>query len=180
MTKNSIKYFLLISLFLQNLSYAEEICSRTAIINYQKVLVDTSSNGKGEGLRYYLEKDTISEKHLNDYRRGNQDMTVNAILGTTAIGLFLAGLVSTNSADDKTFGKKELLMSTGLGLFITNFVVYRFLEKSNELHLQKAVDEYNNRNLPRIYFSPFQKGSSEGRNPSSGNWGLFGGLSQEF
>ena len=50
---------ILITILAPNIIWSVETCSRTAIINYQKILVDINTTHKGEGLRYYLEKDTV-------------------------------------------------------------------------------------------------------------------------
>ena len=42
----------------------DEPCSRSARINYQDVLVDTSSTRKGEGIKFYLEKDPIARTEV--------------------------------------------------------------------------------------------------------------------
>lgn len=54
--------------FMISNAVAEKTCSRVATINYQQVLVDAGSNKKGEGLRFYLEKDPISKKLLDKYQ----------------------------------------------------------------------------------------------------------------
>ena len=50
------------------IGYCAETCSRKAIVNYQEILVDGGSNKKGEGLRFYLEKDKYSKELLDKYQ----------------------------------------------------------------------------------------------------------------
>ena len=42
-----------ILLILSYSAHSTDTCSRIATINYQDILIDTSSTKKGEGLRYY-------------------------------------------------------------------------------------------------------------------------------
>ena len=60
----------LLILSLISSAWGAETCSRVASINYQEVLIDVSSNNRGEGLRYYLAKDQIA-KELLDYLNFN-------------------------------------------------------------------------------------------------------------
>lgn len=138
---------------------AAETCSRVAIINYQEVLVDTNSTQKGEGLRFHLEKDATALSYLDKYQEGTQIKWHNAILGTTGTTLILTALIS-NASDNN----KQSLIIGGASLILINFLVARTLEITNEANLLKAVEEYNKRNLPRIYFGP---GNNAARNPSA-------------
>jgi hypothetical protein len=139
--------FLLALIFLLQTSYAAETCSRVAVINFQEVLVDTNSTQKGEGLRYHLEKDSIAIKYLDEYQNGTRINLQNAILGSTGTGLILGALMSNASRETK-----QSLFIGGASLIIINFLVANTLEMANEVNLLKAVEEYNKRNLPRIYF----------------------------
>ena len=139
--------------------WAFETCSRTAIINHQEVLVDTNTNQKGEGLRYYLEKDEVAEKYLDKYQEGTEIRWQNAILGTAGTGMVMTGLLTSSNTSTK-----RTLYVTGASLILINFLVARTLETANEKNLMRAIEEYNKRNLPRIYFNP---GDEDSRDPSS-------------
>jgi hypothetical protein len=43
---------------------------------------------------------------------------------------------------------------TGGTAILVNFLVARTLEMANEANLVRAIEEYNKRNLPKIYFTP--------------------------
>lgn len=129
-------------------SSAEETCSRTAIINYQEVLVDTDSTKKGEGLRFYLEKDDIAEELLNKYQTGAEHKWHSAALGTIGTGLIISGLFVNSTSNNKS-----VLYLSGATLLVVNFLMAKTFEKGNEENLIKAVEEYNKRNLPRIDLS---------------------------
>lgn len=129
--------------------WAVDTCSRTAIVNYQEVLVDTNSNKKGEGLRYYLEKDPVAASYLDKYQEGAKTHWANAALGTLGTLLILSGFLTTRSEA----GKRSLLI-TGTSIITLNFLVAKTLDHKNEANLQRAVDEYNSRNLPKIHFDP--------------------------
>lgn len=140
----------LIFLILANLQvHANETCSRVATINYQKVLVDSSSTKKGEGLRFYLEKDPVAKQHLEVYQKGTGIKWQNAALGTAGTGLIL----STAFLDDKN-SNRELFLISGLTLLTVNFLLAATMDYNNEQNLHKAIEEYNKRNLPKINFSP--------------------------
>lgn len=145
-------------------AFGAEACSRIAIINYQEILVDTNSTQKGEGLRFYLEKDEKAQEYLNEYQKGTQIKWQNSVLGSVGTGLVLASFLSNSSGKNK-----ESLLVGGATLIAINFLVAKTLEATNEKNLINAIEEYNKRNLPKIYFSPT---TSSGRNPSGVEVGL--------
>lgn len=130
------------------LVHANSTCSRTAVVNYQKILVDMSSRKKGEGLRHYLSKDPKSLALLDQYQEENRSNIASAIIGTTATGLIIGGITTNN--DNST---RQSLIISGVALLITNFLFSRTIESNNEQYLKKAVEVYNKSNLPRIYFN---------------------------
>ncbi len=125
-----------------------ETCSRTATINYQEILVDSSSTQKGEGLRFYLEKDPSAKSYLDMYQNGSKLKWQNAAMGTLGSLFVLGGLV-TNNRD-----RKQSFIITGLSLIAINFLIAKTFDVSNEDNLLRAIEEYNKRNYPKIYFSP--------------------------
>lgn len=126
---------------------AAEICSRMAIINFQEVLIDTSSTEKGEGLRHYLEKDPQAKRYFNIYQKGTKTKWHSAVWGTAGTTFLLAGLISSDRENRKT------LLISGAILTTINFFVTRTLEHANESYLIKAIKEYNKRNFPKIYLN---------------------------
>jgi len=141
---------ILISLILLAFSLsvsAQQTCSRTALINFQEVLVDTSTSQKGEGLRYHLEKDPIALSYLDKYQDGSKMHLENTILGTTGSLLIISGIFTSSSN-----GNNKRLMLGGISLLLANFLIAKTLDNKNEKYLNRAVDEYNKRNTPRIFF----------------------------
>lgn len=128
--------------------YATETCSRIATINYQEILVDTNSTDKGEGLRFHLEKDPIAKEYLDVYQKNSSITWPTAIMGTTGTGILLFGFASRNATD------RSVYLITGASVILVNFLIARTLETSNEKNLTRAIEEYNKRNLPKIYFNP--------------------------
>lgn len=126
--------------------FAEETCSRTAIVNNQKILVDTNSVQKGEGLKNYLEKDETAKQFLERYREGIGSKWQNAALGTLGTALILGGLLINNGS--KT---RNTFVISGVSIMAINFFVASTYDYRNELNLQKSVEEYNRRNVPKIY-----------------------------
>ncbi len=144
-----MRFFLVFLLIFVTLPVsAVETCSRIAIINYQEVLVDANTSEKGEGLRYHIEKDPVALGYLNTYQKNSSRKWPSAVLGTAGTGLLLAGFFNSDSEDRRTF------ILAGATTFIVNFLVARTLEITNEENLNKAVEEYNKRNLPKIFFNP--------------------------
>lgn len=144
-----MRIFLIFLLIFSSISaHAVETCSRVAIINYQEVLIDSNTSEKGEGLRYHLEKDPIALQYLNTYQKNSGIRWPSAVLGTAGTGLLLYGFFNSNSED------RRLFIIAGTTTILVNFLVARTLEVSNEANLNKAIEEYNKRNLPKIYFSP--------------------------
>ena len=140
-----------------SLTFTAETCSRVAIINYQKVLVDSSSNKKGEGLRFYLEKDPVSKKLLDKYQEKNKPTLFSASTSTAGSLLLLTGLLQTN--DSEGIQSSNTLIYTGVGLVALSYLTSKTQQYSNEKIIKEAVDQYNIRNTPRIYFSPYKDNS---------------------
>ncbi|MBC7712837.1 MAG: hypothetical protein H7177_05835 [Rhizobacter sp.] len=153
-----MRNFLVILLIFVSLPvFAVETCSRIAIINYQEVLVDSNTSEKGEGLRYHLEKDPVALQYLNTYQKNNSVKWPSAVIGTAGTGLLLMGAFSSNPEDRRTF------LITGVATIAVNFLVARTLEITNEANLKKAVEEYNKRNLPKIFFNPDNPEGTQGQ-----------------
>jgi len=133
------------------MSYVEstETCSRVAIINHQEILTDTNTGNKGEGLRYYLERDEIAKKYLNIYQDGTQIKTINTVLGSIGTIFLLSGIISSNSS-----GLRDNFLIGGATTISLNFLITKTLNIANESNLENAINEYNKRHLPRIYFNP--------------------------
>lgn len=159
--------FLLI--FTANL-WAAETCSRVAVINYQKVLVDSSSNKKGEGLRFYLEKDPVSEALLDKYQKKNKPTVLSASTSTAGSILLFSGLLQ--AGDTTGIANNNTLIYSGLGLIALSYLISKTQQYSNERILEEAVNQYNTRNTPRIYFSPYKN--------NNGTSGAGFGFQQEF
>jgi hypothetical protein len=146
--KKLMRFWLFIFLFtLINTpsGWSSETCSRTAIINFQEVLIDTDSTRKGEGLRFYLEKDELALAHLDNYQQGTRIQWHTAAMGTAGTSLILASLFVNSTSDSR-----GQLTIGGATLLILNYLISKTLETANEQNLIKAIDEYNKRNLPRI------------------------------
>jgi hypothetical protein len=151
--------------------FAAETCSRVATINYQDVLVDVSSNNRGEGLRYYLEKDQAAKGLLDEYQKNNNPTWKSAAASTIGTGMILAGFLRTNSGENEALTSKNFLILGGVGLIAVSYAVTRSGQFNNESLLQRSVEEYNKRNTPKIFFSP--------TDPKNGI-GMGMGVSREF
>lgn len=150
--------------------FSAETCSRVAIVNYQKVLVDASSNKQGEGLRFYLDKDPISRELLDKYQKENKPTLFSASASTAGSLLLFAGLIQTNNGAG--FQDSNTLIYSGAILIALSYLTSKTQQYSNEKILKEAIDQYNTRNTPRIYFSPYKN-----NNDTSG---LGFGFQQEF
>lgn len=135
-------------IFLSHPVGAVETCSRIAIINYQEVLVDANASEKGEGLRYHLEKDPVAKEYLDNYQNNSAIRWPNALIGTAGTSLLLFGFFTADSQD------RQIYLISGGAAILVNFLIARTLEITNEANLNRAIEEYNKRNLPKIYFSP--------------------------
>ena len=76
------------------------------------------------------------------------------------------------------FSSKGAFLIGGALLITINFLVAKTIEYNNERLLMRAIEEYNKKNLPRIYFSPFKE-DEEARHRSKGT-GFSMGLSKDF
>lgn len=134
--------------------FAAETCSRVATINYQEVLVDVSSNNRGEGLRYYLEKDPIAKDLLNEYQENNRPSWKTAALSSAGTGMLLVGLLRTGSGESESLTNRNNLLVGGISMIAISYLISRTNQYRNEYLLQRSVDEYNKRNTPKIYLTP--------------------------
>jgi hypothetical protein len=130
------------------------VCSRTAIVKYQNILVDSSNSKKGEGLRFIIEKDSIAKNYLDAYQEKTQMRWLNALIGTTGTLMFFSGLTKTGSFKDSGITSKRSLMIGGAAVIMINYLIIKTLNYSSEALLLRSIEEYNKRNMPQIYFAP--------------------------
>lgn len=171
-----IPYILIYPIFflsILNCAHASESCSRTAIINYQEVLIDSANSLKGEGLRPYLAKDAVALNHLETYQKNARPSFKSSFLGTTGVALSL--LSFTTNSEHKAPWNSKVLLTTGLTLILVNYIFNNTLQKTNEENLYKAIDEYNLKHSPKIEFTPEL---SDGTMGSSFKWSI--GFSKDF
>lgn len=167
-----LKLTVLISYLLATqLAWAAETCSRVATINYQEVLVDVSSNNRGEGLRYYLEKDEVAKGLLNEYQENNRPTWKRAAMSTLGTVMILGSLLRPTEGENESLTSKNFLLFGGATLIAVSYLISKTNSYNNEYLLSKSVEEYNKRNTPKIYFSP--------TDPKNG-LGLGVGVGQEF
>jgi hypothetical protein len=144
-----------------DVALAAESCSRVATVGHQEVLVDINSTQKGAGLRYYLEKDPVAKMYLDRYQEGNSIRWQNTAFGTLGSVLILAGLVTNRHS-----GNRDAMMVGGGAAMIINFLVSKTFKNANERNLVRAIEHYNQRNIPRINFLPTRQ--LEGRGNRGG------------
>lgn len=166
-----LKLTVLVLSIIASIAHAAEICSRVAIINYQEVLVDVSNNNRGEGLRYYLEKDQLSKQLLDEYQENNRPTWKSAALSTLGSAMILGGILRSNEGEDEALTGRNSLLIGGATLITVSYLISKTNQYNNEHLLMKSVEEYNKRSTPRIFFSP--------TDPKNG-LGLGVGVGQEF
>lgn len=135
-------------LFIFSNTMADGTCSRTVEINSQEVQIDLNSMQKGEGLKDYLEKDPKALSYFEKYQEGNKFKWQDTLLGTGGTILTVTGL--SMDSDNKS---KGTIILTGAALIVAQFILGYSLKSSNESNLEKAIEEYNKRNFPKINVS---------------------------
>ncbi len=160
---------LILSVLFATQIWAAETCSRVATINYQEVLVDVSSSNRGEGLRYYLQKDPVAKELLDEYQENNRPTWKSAAMSTLGTAMMIGGLLRTNDGGDEGFTSRNFLLFGGATLIGVSYLISKTNQYNNEYLLLKSIEEYNRRNTPRIYFAPTGDGK-----------GLGLGVGQEF
>lgn len=175
--RKSIAYIQLltcaISLLFPMIGQGTETCGRIAEVNYQNILVDTSSSLRGEGLRPYLNKDPKALEYLNTYQENSKPGLRSSLLGT--LGVTFAILSFTTNNEHSAPYNRKVLLTTGLSLILVNFIFNKAVQAQNEKNLQLSINEYNQRNSPKIYFGP----ALENENNSKPE-GFELGVSKEF
>lgn len=169
MTKKLL--FLFSFLLIAQAAWAADTCSRTAIINYQEVLVDVSNSSRGEGLRFYLEKDPVAKDLLDEYQDNNRPTWTGAALSTAGTGVMLAGLLRSSEGRGEALTGRTTLLVGGVAMIALSYLISKTKQHNNEHLLHKSVEEYNKRNTPRIYLAPTE---------SNGKFGVGIGIGQEF
>ncbi len=164
-----MKYLILSLLIGLTAAHGAETCSRVAVINYQEVLVDAGSSKKGEGLRFYLEKDPIANELLNEYQEKNRPSVWSAGASTLGSLMLLGGI--TQTSDSSGLADRNTLIYGGSILIAITYLTSKTLQYNNEEILKQSVDQYNKRNKPKIFFSPYS---------DNGSSGLGLGVTQEF
>lgn len=133
--------------------------------------MDVSSKNRGEGLRYYLEKDPVAKDLLNEYQENNRPTWRSAALSTVGSAMVLTGLLRTSEGNNERLTGKNFLLYGGATLIAVSYLISKTNQYTNEYLLLKSIEEYNKRNTPKIFFSP--------TDPRSG-LGLGVGIGQEF
>lgn len=152
-------------------AWSQETCSRVATINYQDVLVDVSNKNRGEGLRYYLEKDEVAKQLLDEYQENNRPTWKSAALSTLGTAMLLASFLRTSDGTQDGIASRNILLFGGATMIAVSYLISKTNQYNNEYLLLKSVEEYNKRNTPKIFFAP--------TNPQNG-FGLGIGVGQEF
>ncbi len=168
-----ILFFFLLCFSRNSILFASESCSRTAIINYQEVLIDSANSLKGEGLRPYLAKDEEALKYLETYQQNARPSFKSSFLGST--GMLLSLLSFTTNSEHKAPWNSKVLLTTGISLIFINYLFNNTLQKANEENLYKAIEEYNLKHRPKIEFTPEASNDSV---TSGFSWSI--GFSKEF
>ncbi|MBA2403409.1 MAG: hypothetical protein H0V66_01450, partial [Bdellovibrionales bacterium] len=132
---------LILSVLLSAQIWAAETCSRVATINYQEVLVDVSSSNRGEGLRYYLEKDQIAKELLDEYQENNRPTWKGAAMSTLGSAMILGGLLRTNSGENETLTSRNFLFFGGATLIGVSYLISKTNQYNNEYLLSKSIEE---------------------------------------
>jgi hypothetical protein len=145
-----MKLILIISILITQVFAQSETCSRVAVVNYQQVLVDSSASKPGEGLRHFLEKDSRSLSLLNEYQERSKPNWASAAVSSAGVLAMLGGLLSSGNSSGR-----ESLVTRGAAVLLLNYLYRKTVQYQNQAILEQAVNEYNKRNLPRIYFSPY-------------------------
>lgn len=156
-----MNYLLIILCFSSLKIFSAELnCGRTAIVDQKTVLIDAGSRCLGEGLRFYLEKDPEALKHFNLYQEGQKINWFRAGLSMGGTGLLIGGLLLDNGSNSGVLQRDSLIYSGALFVLIS-YVLTKTHNYNNERHLQKSIEEYNKRSLPKIKFGPiYQKRQS--------------------
>lgn len=166
-----LKLTVLICFLMCASAFAAETCSRVATVNYQEILVDVSSKNRGEGLRYYLEKDQVAKSLLDEYQENNKPTWKSAAMSTLGTGMILGGILRTSGGDESSLTSRNFLLFGGATLIAISYLYSKTIQYNNEYLLYKSVEEYNKRNTPKIFFAP--------TDPKNG-LGLGVGVGQEF
>ena len=148
------KLTILISLIFSCCTWGASTCSRVATINYQEVLVDVSNATRGEGLRYYLEKDEVAKSLLNEYQENNRPTWKRAALSTLGTAMLLGGLLRTSGGDEEGLMGKNFLLFGGATMIGISYLISKTNQYNNEYLLLRSIEEYNKRNTPKIFFAP--------------------------
>ena len=125
-------------------------CERYVLLGDQKLACDSNVRRDGEKLRTFFESTPLALAEIDIYQRNLMRARSSAYLGSLGLVLAIAGFfVSQRFADNNgtLSNTGRVLQNTfilgGLGLSVGSFVFgYSFI-RSNEAHLSRAVQHYN-------------------------------------
>lgn len=96
-------------------------------------------------MKSYLEKDSQANSYYEKYQEGNKFKWQDTLLGT---GGGLAVLTGLSLGSQNT--SKNTFIIAGVSMIALQFIIGYSVKRSNESNLEKAIEEYNKRNFPKI------------------------------
>lgn len=100
----------------------------------------------------------MASDFLEKYQDGTKVQWHNAALGTLGTTMIISSFF-VNS----TGGNKKTLLIGGITSIVINFLMARTQESSNEKNLDRAILEYNKRNLPQIEYNQSVLGNTQSK-----------------
>ena len=106
---------------------------------------------------------------FDEYQEKSKPTILGASASTLGSLLILSGLIKTGENENSANTNRFLL--AGSALIATSYLISKTIQFQNEKILEKAVNEYNKRNDPKILITPQYRQDNNG-------WGIL--MSREF
>lgn len=125
----------------------DPVCKRLFLFKGKLDTVDSYNRQDGEKLRPILSDTPAALAELDEYQANRRKVRISAYMGTAGLLIALGSVILSNQFDTATRNTvRNIGLISGLSIGV-GFTVYSLaVLRTNEAHLQKAVDRYNEAN----------------------------------
>jgi len=135
-------------------------CKRLFSLGNKLFVIDSYNYQDAERLRPFIESVPEALEELNQYQKNRRAVKMSAYAGTAGLILFLGSAILSNEfsgSTQKTIRTLGLISGLGVGLGFTAYSLITL--RTNESHLEKAVNYYNQKNPEKAITLHFSTGA---------------------
>lgn len=119
-------------------------CQRQFAHQKKLIQIDSYHGRDGERLRKYIEDVPAAVSELNEYQSNRRSVQTAAYIGTAGLVIAIASILLKESWDpDQQKKIRNIGVATGFGMTAGSLVYSFGVLRSNERHLENAIQHYN-------------------------------------